>query len=241
MEAIHDVLVVGAGCAGMRAAIAAHDAGADVALVSKLHPTRSHSGAAEGGHQRGARQLHRGLARDPRLRHGQGLRLPRRPGLDRDLHARGARRHHPARALGRVLLAAGGREARAAAVRRRGRAAHRLRGRHHRPRPDPGAVRAGLPARDPVLRGVLRLAARGRRRPLPGRHRLGPPERRPEDDRRQDGRARDRRRSGGSTASPRTPTPARATAPRWRCAPGCRSRTWSSCSSTRRRSTRRGS
>ena len=49
MEATHDVLVVGAGCAGMRAAIEAHDAGADVALVSKLHPTRSHSGAAEGG------------------------------------------------------------------------------------------------------------------------------------------------------------------------------------------------
>src|ERR1700681_1793458 len=45
----HDVLVVGAGCAGMRAAIEAHDAGADVAVVSKLHPTRSHSGAAEGG------------------------------------------------------------------------------------------------------------------------------------------------------------------------------------------------
>src|SRR5438105_5515048 len=33
----------------MRAAIEAHDAGADVAMVSKLHPTRSHSGAAEGG------------------------------------------------------------------------------------------------------------------------------------------------------------------------------------------------
>jgi succinate dehydrogenase / fumarate reductase flavoprotein subunit len=33
----------------MRAAIAAHDAGADVAMISKLHPTRSHSGAAEGG------------------------------------------------------------------------------------------------------------------------------------------------------------------------------------------------
>jgi succinate dehydrogenase / fumarate reductase flavoprotein subunit len=45
----HDVLVVGAGCAGMRAAIEAFDAGADVAIVSKLHPTRSHSGAAEGG------------------------------------------------------------------------------------------------------------------------------------------------------------------------------------------------
>src|ERR671931_495160 len=49
VEATHDVLVVGAGCAGMRAAIEAHDAGADVALVSKIHPTRSHSGAAEGG------------------------------------------------------------------------------------------------------------------------------------------------------------------------------------------------
>ena len=49
MEAKHDVLVVGAGCAGMRAAIEAHDAGADVGVISKLHPTRSHSGAAEGG------------------------------------------------------------------------------------------------------------------------------------------------------------------------------------------------
>ena len=49
MDAKHDVLVIGAGCAGMRAAIEAHDAGADVAIVSKLHPTRSHSGAAEGG------------------------------------------------------------------------------------------------------------------------------------------------------------------------------------------------
>jgi succinate dehydrogenase / fumarate reductase flavoprotein subunit len=49
VEGKHDVLVIGAGLAGMRAAIAAHDAGADVAIVSKLHPTRSHSGAAEGG------------------------------------------------------------------------------------------------------------------------------------------------------------------------------------------------
>ena len=49
MDAKHVVLVVGAGCAGMRAAIEAHDAGADVALISKIHPVRSHSGAAEGG------------------------------------------------------------------------------------------------------------------------------------------------------------------------------------------------
>jgi succinate dehydrogenase / fumarate reductase flavoprotein subunit len=49
VDTTHDVLIVGAGCAGMRAAIEAHDAGADVAVISKLHPTRSHSGAAEGG------------------------------------------------------------------------------------------------------------------------------------------------------------------------------------------------
>jgi succinate dehydrogenase / fumarate reductase, flavoprotein subunit len=49
VEATHDVLVVGAGCAGMRAAIEAFDGGADVALLSKIHPVRSHSGAAEGG------------------------------------------------------------------------------------------------------------------------------------------------------------------------------------------------
>jgi len=49
VEAKHDVLIVGAGLAGMRAAIEAHDAGADVAIISKLHPVRSHSGAAEGG------------------------------------------------------------------------------------------------------------------------------------------------------------------------------------------------
>jgi succinate dehydrogenase / fumarate reductase flavoprotein subunit len=49
LEAKHDVLVVGGGCAGMRAAIEAFDVGADVAIISKIHPVRSHSGAAEGG------------------------------------------------------------------------------------------------------------------------------------------------------------------------------------------------
>ena len=49
MDAKYDVVVVGAGCAGMRAAIEAFDVGADVAVISKIHPVRSHSGAAEGG------------------------------------------------------------------------------------------------------------------------------------------------------------------------------------------------
>src|SRR5438477_429429 len=45
----HDVLVIGAGLAGMRAAIAAQQMGADVAMISKVHPVRSHSNAAQGG------------------------------------------------------------------------------------------------------------------------------------------------------------------------------------------------
>ncbi|MCI4360238.1 MAG: FAD-binding protein, partial [Thermoplasmata archaeon] len=45
----HDLVVVGAGLAGQRAALAAVGAGLDVAIVSKLHPLRSHSGAAQGG------------------------------------------------------------------------------------------------------------------------------------------------------------------------------------------------
>ena len=45
----HDVLIVGGGLAGAHAARAAHLAGADVAIVSKLSPLRSHSVAAAGG------------------------------------------------------------------------------------------------------------------------------------------------------------------------------------------------
>ena len=45
----HDVLVLGAGLAGMRAALEAKRQGADVGVISKVHPLRSHSGAAEGG------------------------------------------------------------------------------------------------------------------------------------------------------------------------------------------------
>ncbi len=44
-----DVLVLGAGLAGMRAALAAHEGGAKVAILTKVHPVRSHSNAAQGG------------------------------------------------------------------------------------------------------------------------------------------------------------------------------------------------
>ena len=45
----HDVLVIGAGLAGMRAAIAAQNEGANTGIISKVHPVRSHSNAAQGG------------------------------------------------------------------------------------------------------------------------------------------------------------------------------------------------
>src|SRR5919112_3577560 len=45
----HDVLIIGAGLAGQRAALAAAEAGATVAILSKVHPVRSHSNAAAGG------------------------------------------------------------------------------------------------------------------------------------------------------------------------------------------------
>lgn len=44
----HDVVIVGAGGAGMRAAIEAAPR-ANTAVITKLYPTRSHTGAAQGG------------------------------------------------------------------------------------------------------------------------------------------------------------------------------------------------
>lgn len=45
----HDILIIGGGLAGLRAAIEAKRAGRDVAVLSKVHPLRSHSVAAQGG------------------------------------------------------------------------------------------------------------------------------------------------------------------------------------------------
>ncbi len=45
----HELIVVGGGLAGLRAAIEAKRAGVDVAILSQVYPARSHSGAAQGG------------------------------------------------------------------------------------------------------------------------------------------------------------------------------------------------
>jgi len=48
MHLYHDVIIVGAGLAGLRAAVELAGS-ADIAVVSKVFPTRAHSGAAQGG------------------------------------------------------------------------------------------------------------------------------------------------------------------------------------------------
>lgn len=45
----HDIIIIGAGLAGLRAAVEATRLGLDVAVISKVHPVRSHSNAAQGG------------------------------------------------------------------------------------------------------------------------------------------------------------------------------------------------
>jgi len=45
----HDIVVVGAGGGGLMTALYAREGDADVGVVSKLHPLRSHTGAAQGG------------------------------------------------------------------------------------------------------------------------------------------------------------------------------------------------
>src|SRR5262245_6722094 len=44
-----DAVIVGAGGAGLMAALHASKDGANIAVVSKLYPPRSHTGAAQGG------------------------------------------------------------------------------------------------------------------------------------------------------------------------------------------------
>jgi succinate dehydrogenase / fumarate reductase flavoprotein subunit len=46
---LHDCIIVGGGLTGMRAALEVSDTGYDVAVISKVHPLRSHSVAAQGG------------------------------------------------------------------------------------------------------------------------------------------------------------------------------------------------
>src|ERR687888_457567 len=109
----HDVLIVGGGLAGLRAALEACKT-ADTAIVSKAHPLRSDSGAARGG-------INAAIGRDDAwerhwldtLQSGEYLR---------------------AGAHGRALQPQARRSHRHASLWWRGSPPHLFRRRHHRPR-----------------------------------------------------------------------------------------------------------
>ncbi len=180
------MLVVGAGCAGMRAAIEAFDAGADVAVVSKIHPVRSHSGAAEGGINAALGNA----AEDSPEKHAfdtvKGsdylgdqdaieILCDEAPGDIYQLEHWGAvfSRTEDGKIAQRPFGAAGEpRTAYAADI-----TGHVLIQTLYEQVMKRGVL---------VLRGVLRLEAGRRGRPLPGRDLLGPAQRRPEGDRRED-------------------------------------------------------
>ena len=126
-----DVLVVGGGLAGLRAAIAAAEAGADVVLADE-GPEPGGRALAEGGHERARELAEQARARrrgDPLLGLGAGLlRRPRRRLAGRD-PAPGARaparlRHRRHRAAARLRRQ---RPARRDALRRRAAARRALR------------------------------------------------------------------------------------------------------------------
>jgi succinate dehydrogenase/fumarate reductase flavoprotein subunit len=74
-----DVVVLGAGGAGLRATLGMVAAGLNTVCVTKVFPTRSHTVAAQGGIS-GARQHGEGRLALAHLRHGERLRLARRSG-----------------------------------------------------------------------------------------------------------------------------------------------------------------
>ena len=78
----HDVLVIGAGLAGQRAALAAAEEGVSVGIVSRFTPcARTRTPPRAGSTPRSSAEDYLGVTH---LRHGQGIGLPGRPGRDRD-------------------------------------------------------------------------------------------------------------------------------------------------------------
>ena len=232
----HDVVVVGAGLAGMRAAIEAKRAGADVAIVSKLHPTRSHSGSAEGGINAALGNATEDSPEIHTFDTVKGSRLPRRPGRDRDhVHARLRATSTSSSTWARSSRAsptAASRSAPSAPPARRA-----------------PSTRADITGHVLIhvlyeqllkyevhgLRGVLRARPRRSTAAAASACSPGTSSAAACTASRRTTRSSPPAAWGACTTARRTPTPARATACRWPGAPACRSRTWSSCSSTRRR------
>ena len=177
----YDVVVVGAGGAGLRATLGLAEAGLSTACITKVFPDAQPHGGGAGRHQRRARQHGRRRLALALLRHHQGLGLARRPGRHR-VHVQGsAGRGHRAGALRRAVLAHQRRAHLPASLRRHDhplrqghRAAHLRRGRPHRPRHAAHAVPAVAQAPRGVLHRVLRDRSHHAGRRVPRRGGAGP-------------------------------------------------------------------
>ena len=140
----HDVVIVGGGLAGLMAALSV-DPRLSLAVVSRVHPLRSHSVAAQGG-------INAALGNDPEGRddtwekHAFDTIKGSDFLADQDAAELMCRLAAPAilraRASGRSLQPVPGRRDRPAAVRRRGLSADVLRGRPHRARHPSHSLRA---------------------------------------------------------------------------------------------------
>jgi succinate dehydrogenase / fumarate reductase flavoprotein subunit len=80
---LFDMVVVGAGGAGLRATFGLAAKGLKTVCITKVFPTRSTPWRRRAASRRRARQHGRGRLALPLLRHHQGIRLARRPGRHR--------------------------------------------------------------------------------------------------------------------------------------------------------------
>ena len=243
----YDVVVVGAGGAGLRAVVGCSEAGLRTACITKVFPTRSHTVAAQGGISASLGNMHPGRLALAHVRHRQGVGLARRPGRDRIHGAQRARGRLRARALGRAVLAHRGRQDLSAPVRRHDAglrqgpgAAHLRRRRPHRPRHAAHDVRPGAAPLGRILHRVLRHRPdHGRPGRLPRRHRAQARRRHAASFPRADHDPRDRRLWPRLCLLHLGAYLHRRRRRAWCCAPACRCRTWNSSSSTRPASTAR--
>ena len=82
VDHMYDVIVVGAGGAGLRATLGCAEAGLKTACISKVFPTRSHTVAAQGGVAAALGNMGPDNWRWHMYDTVEGLGLARRPGLN---------------------------------------------------------------------------------------------------------------------------------------------------------------
>ena len=172
----HDVVVIGAGGAGLRATLGLAEAGLTTACITKVFPTRSHTVAAQGGISASLANMGEDDWRWHMYDTVKGSDwLGDQDAIEfmcKEAPAGGDRTG----ALRRAVLAHAGGPHLPAAVRRHDhalrqghRAAHLRRGRSHRPRDAAHALPAVAEAPGRVLHRVLRHRPDHRARPVPRR------------------------------------------------------------------------